>query len=225
MDVRAVTARERPRRRLPVAAEGYPLIGGSVAVALVLWLVGFPILAGIATAAAVFVAGFFRDPNRVVPRGEHRIVSPADGRVIAVVPVEHGRLFDGPATRVSIFMSPLNVHINRNPVGGVVERVQYNKGKYLRAFAEKASLDNEQNAILIRDPQGRRVCFVQIAGFVARRIVCYLEEVMNVERGERCGLIMFGSRADIYLPPEAIVRVAVGDRARGAETVIAEWPT
>jgi len=224
MEDRAATARERPRGLLPVAAEGYPLIGGSAAIAVVLWLFGFPILAGIATAGAIFVASFFRDPDRVVPPGEQLIVSPADGRVIAITPVEQGHLLGGPATRVSIFMSPLDVHINRNPIGGTVERVRYHKGKYFRAFAEKASLDNEQNAILIRDSQGRRLCFVQIAGFVARRIVCYLEETMDVERGNRCGLIMFGSRADIYLPPEAIVRVAVGDRARGAETVIAEWP-
>ena len=120
-------------------------------------------------------------------------------------------------------MSPLNVHVNRIPMSGRVVDMRYNKGKYLRAFADKASLDNEQNAVIVDDDQGRRMCFVQIAGFIARRIVCYLQPGMTVERGQRYGMIKFGSRADIYLPPAAHVRVSVGDRASGGTTVIAEW--
>jgi phosphatidylserine decarboxylase len=121
-------------------------------------------------------------------------------------------------------MSPANVHVNRNPTGGRVMEVRYNHGRYFRAFADKASLDNEQNAVVLEDPGGHRLAFVQIAGFLARRIVCYLEPEMKVERAERCGLIMFGSRVDIFLPAEAQLRVEVGQRTRAGETVVAEWP-
>ncbi len=210
--------------RVPVAREGYPLIGGSVAVTLLLLLFGWTIPAGVALALTVFVVSFFRDPERTVPTDSRLIISPADGRVIKVARIQDDRFLHGEATLVSIFMSPLNVHVNRIPTTGRVIELRYNPGKYFRAFADKASLDNEQNAVLLEDVQGRRLCFVQIAGFLARRIVCYLAVGMEVERGQRYGMIMFGSRADIYLPPAAQVRVKVGDRARGAETVIAEWP-
>jgi len=173
---------------------------------------------------AVFVVGFFRDPERTIPVDPRAIVSPADGKVVGVKQVQDARFLDGPATLVSVFMSPLNVHVNRVPVAARVLDVRYNAGKYFRAFADKASLENEQNAILLEDAHGRRLCFVQIAGFLARRIVCYLQSGMDVERGQRCGMIMFGSRVDIYLPPAAHVCVGLGERARGGETVIAEWP-
>jgi phosphatidylserine decarboxylase len=139
--------------------------------------------------------------------------------------VQDDRFLLGPALQVSIFMSPANVHVNRNPTDGRVLEVRYNHGRYFRAFADKASLDNEQNAVVLEDPQGRRLAFVQIAGFLARRIVCYLEPGMTMQRGDRCGLIMFGSRVDMFLPPEARLRVEVGQRTRAGETVVAEWPT
>jgi phosphatidylserine decarboxylase len=138
--------------------------------------------------------------------------------------VHDERFLRGPATVVSIFMSPLDVHVNRVPVSGRVVDIRYHPGKYFRAFADKASLDNEQNAVVIEDRDGRRMCFVQIAGFLARRIVCYLRVGMEVDVGQRYGMIMFGSRADLYLPATARVRVNVGDRARGGQTVIGEWP-
>jgi len=206
-----------------VAREGYPLIGGAAAVTLLLLLFGWTIPAGVALGLTVFVVSFFRDPKRSVPADPRLIVAPADGRVIKVATIQDDRFLHGEATLVSIFMSPLNVHVNRVPTSGRVVDLRYNPGKYFRAFADKASLDNEQNAVLVEDAEGRRLCFVQIAGFLARRIVCYLSVGMAVERGQRYGMIMFGSRADVYLPPTAQVRVKVGDRARGAETVIAEW--
>lgn len=208
---------------MPVAREGYPLIGGAAAVTLLLLLFGWTIPAGVAFGLTVFVVSFFRDPERTVPTDPRLIVSPADGRVIKVAAIQDDRFLHGEATLVSIFMSPLNVHVNRIPTSGRVVDLRYNPGKYFRAFADKASLDNEQNAVLLEDTRGRRLCFVQIAGFLARRIVCYLSVGMAVERGQRYGMIMFGSRADVYLPPAAAVRVKVGDRVRGAETVIAEW--
>lgn len=209
--------------RLPLAREGYPLIGAATAITAVLCLTGWKVAAGVALALTVFVVSFFRDPERDVPADSRLLVAPADGRVIKVAPVQDDRFLRGAATLVSIFMSPLNVHVNRAPVSGQVVDIQYNHGKYFRAFADKASLDNEQNAVLLEDEQGRRVCVVQIAGFLARRIVCYLQKGMGVRRGQRYGMIMFGSRADLYLPSSARIRVQVGARARGGETVIAEW--
>lgn len=210
--------------RLPLAREGYPLIGGAVAVTAVLFLLGWTIPAGVALLVTIFVISFFRDPERAVPTDPRLILAPADGRVIKVAPVQDDRFLMSPATLVSIFMSPLNVHVNRVPASGRVIDIRYNPGKYFRAFADKASLDNEQNAVLIEDREGRRLCCVQIAGFLARRIVCYLRLGMEVELGKRYGMIMFGSRADIFLPPGSHVRVSVGDRPRGGQTVIAEWP-
>ena len=211
------------RFRLPLAREGLPLMGGAVAVTLVLCVLGWTIASVVALALTIFIVSFFRDPQRTPPNGLGLIVSPADGRVIKIARLRDDRFLHGDATLISIFMSPLNVHVNRIPASGRVLDIRYNPGKYFRAFADKASLDNEQNAVLIEDELGRRVCFVQIAGFLARRIVCYLRTGMAVERGQRYGMIMFGSRADIYLPPAAQVRVNVGDHACGGLTVIAEW--
>jgi phosphatidylserine decarboxylase len=209
--------------RVPLAREGYPLMGGATLVTVALFVLGWTISGGAALALTIFIVSFFRDPERTPPTEPGLIVSPADGRVIKVARMRDDRFLNGDATLVSIFMSPLNVHVNRAPATGRVLDIRYNPGKYFRAFADKASLDNEQNAVLMEDEQGRRLCVVQIAGFLARRIVCYLRAGMPIERGHRYGMIMFGSRADIYLPPAAHVRVNVGDRARGGLTVIAEW--
>jgi len=211
------------RSRLPLAREGYRLMAVAAATTAVLFVIGWKIAAAVAFLLTAFIVNFFRDPERTTPADPRLIVAPADGRVIKVASVRDDRFLHGPVTLVSIFMSPLNVHVNRLPVSGRVVDVRYNPGKYFRAFADKASLDNEQNAVLVEDAQGRRLCFVQIAGFLARRIVCYLQTGMQIERGQRYGMIMFGSRADIYLPPSAHVRVQVGDRARGGETAIGEW--
>jgi phosphatidylserine decarboxylase len=175
-------------------------------------------------ALAVFVTSFFRDPERQTPSDPQTLVAPADGRVIKVAEVADDRFLHGQVRLISIFMSPLNVHVNRAPSSGRVVDVRYNPGKYFRAFADKASLDNEQNAIVMEDGEGRRFCFVQIAGFVARRIVCYLGPGSDIGRGERCGMIMFGSRVDIYLPLDAVVSVEVGKGTTAGETVIARWP-
>ena len=173
--------------------------------------------------ATAGVTTFFRDPSRTPPADARTVVAPADGRVVKVDRVDDVRFLHGPASQISIFMSPANVHVNRSPISGAVLDVTYHPGRYFRAFADKASLDNEQNAVVVQDDRGRRVAFVQIAGFLARRIVCYLEPGMAATRGARCGIIMFGSRVDVFLPPEAQVRVQVGARTRGGETVIAEW--
>jgi len=208
---------------LPIARDGYNLIAVAVALFLILaWSGG---ITGFVIGAAVlaFTLNFFRDPERTPPNDPNAIVSPADGKVIKIEPMQDDRFLNGPATLVSIFMSPLNVHVNRIPWSGRVVETLYNPGKHLRAFADKASLDNEQNAVVIEDDQGRRLAFVQIAGFVARRIVCHIGKGMPVQRGDRYGMIKFGSRADIYLPRDAEIAVKLGDRTRGAETVLARW--
>jgi phosphatidylserine decarboxylase len=213
-----------PASALRVAREGYRLIAASAVLTAALFLAGGTVPGAVMLAVTIFIVAFFRDPQRVVPAEANVILAPADGRVIKVAPVDDARFVHGRATLVSIFMSPLNVHVNRVPLSGRVVDRRYHAGKYFRAFADKASLDNEQNAVVIEDAEGRRVGCVQIAGFLARRIVCYLHVGMPVERGQRYGMIMFGSRADLYLPPAAVLRVAVGDRARAGETVIAAWP-
>jgi len=177
-----------------------------------------PLLIGLA-----LCLNFFRDPERAPPHGEHRVVSPADGRVVAVVPEREDRFLGAPATRISIFMSPLNVHVNRNPVSGIVERVQHTAGRFRAAFADKASLDNERNALVL-ESRGRRYLMVQIAGAMARRIVCRVAPGERVRRGERCGLIMFGSRVDLFVPADVRPRVQVGDRVQAGTTVVAEEP-
>ncbi len=210
-------------RVFPLAREGIPFVAGGALVALAVLAAGWTWLSLVVAMLTVFLVGFFRDPSRSPPADPRKVVAPADGRVVKAEAVHDGRFLKGPAHQVSIFMSPANVHVNRNPITGRVLDVRYNGGRYFRAFADKASLDNEQNAILLEDEEGRRVAFVQIAGFLARRIVCYLRPGTAAQRGERCGIIMLGSRVDVFLPAEARLCVRVGARTRAGETVIAEW--
>jgi phosphatidylserine decarboxylase len=169
-----------------------------------------------------FTLNFFRDPERVTPTGDHLVVSPADGKVIQVKQVEEKEFFGSQATLVSIFMSPLNVHVNRNPISGVVRHARYVKGEYFAAFEDKASEKNEQMIIGMEGKYGK-ILFKQIAGFVARRIVCTLQVGDSVKAGDRFGMIKFGSRVDVFLPTSAQVRVKVGDVTVAGETVLAEF--
>ncbi len=179
-------------------------------------------LATLAVVVFGFSLNFFRDPDRTIPSGDSLILSPADGKVIVVKPIQEPEYLKSEATQISIFMSPLNVHVNRNPVSGTVKHLRYNKGEYFAAFEDKASEKNEQNAIGIENAAGK-VLFKQIAGFVARRIVCTLGVGDRVSMGERFGMIKFGSRVDVFVPKTAIVRVNVGDIAVAGETILAEF--
>ncbi len=171
------------------------------------------------------VVNFFRDPERVVPVGEQLVTSPADGKVVAIAEQLAETRFLGKAcTRVSIFMSPLNVHVNRAPVDGTVVAVEHSEGRFHAAFLDKASEDNERNAVVVEDPRGERVLFVQIAGQLARRIVCNVAPGDRVRRGDRYGMIMFGSRLDLYLPEMVKLTVAIGDRVKAGETIIGSYP-
>jgi phosphatidylserine decarboxylase len=164
---------------------------------------------------------FFRDPGRTSPAGENLVLSPADGKIIAVRQLEEKEFLGSGATVICVFMSPLNVHVNRNPISGTVKYLRYVKGEYFAAFEDKASEKNEQMVIGIEGSRGR-VLFKQIAGFVARRIVCTLKMDDTVKAGERFGMIKFGSRVDVFVPANAVVRAKVGDKTAAGETVLAE---
>ena len=166
------------------------------------------------------MAAFFRDPERRVPAEAGLVVSPADGRVIDLEDEVRVSDLPEPASRISIFMSPLNVHVNRVPVTGTVLAVRYQPGKFHAAFSPKASPDNERNAILITDERDQRFLMVQIAGAMARRIVCYVAPEARVKRGARCGIILFGSRVDLYVPATIELKVRRGQRLRAGESVI-----
>lgn len=165
---------------------------------------------------------FFRDPERTTPQGDRHIIAPADGEVVVVKEVEVPEYLKARACQISIFMSPLNVHVNRNPVSGVVGHVRHVAGEYFAAFEDKASEKNEQTIIGVENGHGK-VLFKQIAGFVARRIVCTLNVGDSVVAGRRFGMIKFGSRVDVFVPTDAAVRVKVGDRTVAGETVLADF--
>ena len=195
--------------------------GGLGIVGVVGALAGHPMALVPATIGVGACLWFFRDPERRVPDDERLVVSPADGRVLAVVEEREDRVLHATATRISIFMSPLDVHVNRSPVTGTVAAVEHTAGKFRAAFADKASLDNERNALVL-DSGGRRYLLVQIAGALARRIVCDVGPGDTVRRGERFGMIMFGSRVDLFLPMGVRPVVRPGARVRAGLTVLAE---
>jgi phosphatidylserine decarboxylase len=174
--------------------------------------------------ATLAITVFFRDPERHPPSGKGLIVSPADGKVVSISEVKDGSFFSAPATRLSIFLSPLDVHINRSPVAGVVEEIKYQTGRFLAAYKDDASEGNEQNALRFLDEEGHKLGVVQVAGVVARRIICRARPGDKLSRGERFGLIMFGSRTDTYLPRGCKVEVSEGQRVKGGETIIARFP-
>lgn len=165
---------------------------------------------------------FFRDPQRTTPSGERHIISPADGKVVVVRQVDEAEFLHGRATQISIFMSPLNVHVNRNPITGVVQHVRYVPGEFFAAFEDKASEKNEQMVVGMENSHGK-VFFKQIAGFIARRIVCSLKVGENVSAGDRFGMIKFGSRVDVFVEEGSEVKVSVGDVSVAGETVLADF--
>jgi phosphatidylserine decarboxylase len=169
---------------------------------------------------AAFFLWFFRDPHRTIPSGEGLIVSPGDGLVTETVAIATP---DGPQQRISIFLSVFDVHVNRSPIGGAISRLSYRRGQYLNAMNPASADRNEQNVVTVRG-EGIEVCFKQIAGLLARRIVFDHHTGDTLERGQRVGLIKFGSRVDVLLPPEAVLRVKVGQRVKGGSSVLAAMP-
>lgn len=183
-----------------------------------LWLLAFFLIL-----VALWVAYFFRDPERSGPRGDQMLIAPADGKVVLIQEVEEPAFMRGRTKRVSIFMNVFNVHVNRYPVSGTVRYVKYNPGKFLNAAAEKSSLENEQMSVGLEARSGK-VLVRQIAGLIARRIVTYSKEGETVEQAQRMGLIRFGSRVDVFMPLDAVVRVKIGDMTIAGTTVIADMP-
>lgn len=207
----------------PVAKAGYSFIFASAFATAVFALLGIGFLAILGLCITGFICWFFRDPDRLVPGGEGVIVSPADGKVIKIEPVEQTPYFEGACTRISVFMSIFNVHVNRSPHEGTVRQVDYHPGKFFSANLDKASADNEHNALLLEAPGGKMVGFVQIAGLVARRIICAVQPGDTLKRGQRFGMICFGSRLDIYLPNGTDIRVSVGDKVQAGTSVLGKW--
>lgn len=211
---------------VPVHKDGYKFIAIAGLVTLILWmLIPFTLLAYLAAGITAYVAYFFRDPPRVTAQREGLVVSPADGRVSMIErvrpPAELG-LGDTERVRISVFLSVFDVHINRSPVAGRITRSVYVPGAFLNAALDKASEENERRSLVVTMPSGGEIAVVQIAGLIARRIVTFLKEGDNVGVGERFGLIRFGSRVDIYLPPGRTALVSVGQRAVGGETILAD---
>lgn len=208
---------------VPVTPEGYPFIGAFALVSLILFWLWSP-LGWLGTAATIWCAYFFRDPPRVTPVRDGLVVAPADGRISQVTsaapPPELG-LGDRPLPRISIFMSVFDCHVNRSPVAGKVEKIVYHPGKFFSADLDKASVDNERNSLIIAIPAAR-IAVVQIAGLVARRIVCFVRPGQAIGAGERFGMIRFGSRLDVYLPEGTPSLVAVGQTSVAGETVLAD---
>ncbi len=212
------------RRQLtPITPEGYPFIAAFALVSAVLFWLWTP-LGWLGIVATLWCIYFFRDPPRVTPVREGLVIAPADGRIsdIAMVPPppELG-LGESPMLRISIFMSVFDCHINRSPVAGRIEKIIYHPGKFVNADLDKASLDNERNSLII-STAGKTIAVVQIAGLIARRIVCFVRTGQSVLAGERFGMIRFGSRLDVYLPERTPPLVAVGQTAIGGETVLAD---
>lgn len=207
-----------------IAREGWPYLGAAIVVALIVHAVFGLIFALPFWLVALFVLQFFRDPPRVAPTGERAVLSPADGRIVAVENA-HDPYAQREALKISVFMNVFNVHSNRVPVDGVVREVRYFPGAFVNADLDKASTHNERNAIVIETPRGTRVTSVQVAGLIARRILCYVKTGDALTRGQRYGFIRFGSRVDVYLPIDATPRVTIGDKVFATSTVLAELAT
>jgi len=206
-----------------IAREGWPFLGISLGAALLvtgaagwgwaspLWLV------------FVFCLQFFRDPARLIAGTAKSVLSPADGRIVAIEP-QRDPWLDRDALKVSVFMNVFNVHSNRSPVDGEVMQRWYHPGKFFNADLDKASTENERNALWLRTADGQDVTCVQVAGLIARRILCYVDAGSRLARGSRYGFIRFGSRVDVYLPPAARVKVTIGDKVAASVTILAELP-
>ncbi len=204
-----------------IAREGWPFVAMAVAMAVAVtvaagwgWSVAFWLI-------ALFMLQFFRDPQRTIPSDPKAVLSPADGRIVMVERAEDPYL-KREALKFSVFMNVFNVHSNRSPVDGKIERVQYFPGKFVNADLDKASLENERNAVVLNTTDGQTVTFVQVAGLIARRILCYVKAGDQLTRGQRYGFIRFGSRVDVYLPLTATVKVAIGDKVSATTTILAE---
>lgn len=204
-----------------IATEGYPFIAFSLIITVFVAILGKNVwLIGFFTLLTVFIVCFFRNPERYFQDEDKVIICPADGKIIKIENVELNGTMSGKFKKISIFMNVFNVHVNRVPYQGTVEVINYHEGKFISANLDKASLDNERNEVLIRTDDGRTIWTIQIAGLIARRIVCWVTSGMHVKKGERFGLICFGSRVDVYLPEDSKISVQLKDKVKGGQTIL-----
>ncbi len=203
-----------------IAREGWPFLAIAVFIASLVSYFGGGVWSLPLWLVALFVLQFFRDPPREIPQDADAVLSPADGRIVAVERTQDPYV-QRDAIKVSVFMNVFNVHSNRSPIDGLVKRIQYFPGKFVNADLAKASLENERNAIWIKRADGQDVTSVQVAGLIARRILCYVQEGDVLTRGQRYGFIRFGSRVDVYLPLTAAVKVSIGDKVYATTTILA----
>jgi phosphatidylserine decarboxylase len=208
------------KKGFPIAREGYPFIVGGGLVTAIVAVLGLYWLALFWLAVTVFVCFFFRDPERIIPQEEGAVVSPADGKVLSVGVVPESEFAAESMLKVSIFMSVFNVHVNRMPDHGRVTDVAYYPGKFFSANLDKASVKNERNAVSVEIGRGRKLIVVQIAGLIARRIICKINKGDVLRRGERFGMICFGSRLDVYLPADTVPAVTIGDKVLAGKSIL-----
>lgn len=210
--------------RIPVALEGTPFIAFAAFVTLLAALLDNEVAAVGALAVTAFVLYFFRDPSRVVPDDPATLVSPADGRIILIEQVVDDRYLQASVQKISIFMNVFDVHVNRTPYAGLVEKIVYSPGRFYSADSPRAALENETCAVVLDGGEGRRMAFVQMAGLIARRIVCWAEKGDLLAKGSRFGLIRFGSRVDLYLPLELRLEIKKGQRVKAGQTILGRFP-
>ena len=209
--------------QIPVAKEGMVFIGLSAFMTLTFALLGYQIPSIILLSITLFITWFFRDPERIGPLDPNCLVSPADGKIILIEKTNDHDLLEGSTLKISIFMNIFNVHVNRVPCGGKIEKIIYTPGEFYSADSTKGDLKNERCATVLKTENNERIVFVQVAGLIARRIVCWLEPGDLIKRGKRFGLIRFGSRVDLHLPASTDLNIKVGDHVRAGETIIGSF--
>jgi phosphatidylserine decarboxylase len=206
--------------KVPIAKEGYPFIGSAGFVTMILAILGHDRLTAIFFIATFFILYFFRDPERFTPKESNALISPADGKIILIEKIYDDRFFHEYVHKVSIFMNIFNVHVNRIPVDGNVEQITHTSGMFYSADTDRGGLRNENCAAIITCESGRKIAVVQVAGLIARRIVCWLEPGDRVQQGERFGIIRFGSRVDLYIPGSVDFSVERGQNVKAGETAL-----
>lgn len=208
--------------RIPIAKEGYPFLGSAVLITLIIAIFGYEVLTVISLFITFFILYFFRDPERFTPRESNALISPADGKIILIEKIFDDRFFQEYVHKISIFMNIFNVHVNRIPYSGTIEKIIHTPGTFYSADSDRGGLRNENCATIITDETGRKIAVVQVAGLIARRIVCWLEPEDRVKQGHRFGLIRFGSRVDLYISGSVQISVEKGQMVRAGETILGQ---
>lgn len=210
--------------KIPIAHEGYPFIAIAAFLSVIFAITGQGLLLFVCLLATFFITYFFRDPERFVPVDDSALICPADGKVIVIEDMQDDRFTNQDVIKISIFMNVFNVHVNRAPLSGTVEKIIYSPGKFYSADSVKGAEQNEFCSVVLNSDQGDKIAFVQVAGLIARRIVCYLEQGDKIAAGRRFGLIRFGSRVDLYIPKKMEPQVRIGQKVIAGETVLATIP-